>query len=118
MALRFQKRIKLGKGFGLNLSKSGISSSFRTKRGSISKKGVSVKTGIPGLTFRKSFKNSGCLASILVYFFMVVGIVSCSVDNCRCSDFETQSQAQVALIDGCDELDRDNDGIACENLPD
>lgn len=117
MAFRFQKRIKLGKGFGLNISKSGISSSYRSKRGSISKKGISVKTGVPGLTYRKSFKNSGCLASIFLCLFIVLGLASCSTDNCRCSDFETQSQAQDAFVGGCDELDRDNDGIACENLP-
>lgn len=117
MAFRFQKRIKLGKGLGLNISKSGISSSFRTRKGSISKKGISIRTGIPGLTYRKNFKNSGCIASILLYLCIAVGIASCSADNCKCSDFETQSQAQGALIDGCEELDRDNDGIACENLP-
>ncbi|MBF31117.1 DUF4236 domain-containing protein [Aequorivita vladivostokensis] len=64
MGFRYQKRINLGKGFGLNISKSGVSPSFRTKRGSLSSKGYSIRSGIPGLTYRKTFskvKNSGCL---------------------------------------------------------
>ncbi|WP_409187172.1 DUF4236 domain-containing protein [Antarcticibacterium sp. 1MA-6-2] len=44
MGFRFQKRINLGKGLGLNISKSGISPSIRTKVGSISSKGYSVRT--------------------------------------------------------------------------
>jgi hypothetical protein len=43
MGFRFQKRIKLGKGIGLNISKSGISPSIRTKKGSISSKGYSIR---------------------------------------------------------------------------
>ncbi len=64
MGFRYRKRINLGKGFGLNISKSGVSPSFRTKRGSLSSKGYSIRSGIPGLTYRKTFsrvKNSGCL---------------------------------------------------------
>ena len=63
MGLRYQKRINLGKGFGLNISKSGVSPSLRTKRGSLSSKGYSIRSGIPGVTYRKTFskaKNSGC----------------------------------------------------------
>ncbi|MBZ4043257.1 DUF4236 domain-containing protein [Flavobacterium hibisci] len=56
MGFRFQKRIKLGGGLGLNISKSGISPSLRTKIGTFSKSGYSVKTGIPGL----KYQNSGC----------------------------------------------------------
>ncbi len=69
MGFRFQKRIKLGKGFGLNISKSGITPSYRTKRGSLSSKGYSIKTGISGMTFRKSFSKSskgGCMLLLLV----------------------------------------------------
>lgn len=64
MGFRFQKRIKLGKRLGINISKSGITPSYRTKRGSLSSKGYSIRTGIPGLSYRKSFKKtkgSGCL---------------------------------------------------------
>lgn len=69
MGFRYQKRIKLGKGLGLNISKSGISPSFRTKKGSISSKGYSIRSGIPGLTYRKTFSKSsskGCLLILLV----------------------------------------------------
>jgi hypothetical protein len=57
MGFRFQKRIKLGGGLGLNISKSGISPSLRTKIGTFSKNGYSAKTGIPGVRYQ----NSGCL---------------------------------------------------------
>lgn len=57
MGFRFQKRIKLGGGFGLNISKSGISPSLKTKIGSFSKNGYFVKTGISGLRYQ----NSGCI---------------------------------------------------------
>ncbi|NHM05694.1 DUF4236 domain-containing protein [Flavobacterium sp. CYK-4] len=67
MGFRFQKRINLGKGLGLNISNSGISPSLRTKSGSISSKGFSVKTGIPGVSYRKSYKSSGCLLLIVLY---------------------------------------------------
>ncbi|WP_413614488.1 DUF4236 domain-containing protein [Flavobacterium sp. N502540] len=60
MGFRFQKRIKLGGGLGLNLSKSGISPSLRTKMGTFSKSGYSVKTGISGLRYQ----NSGCITLI------------------------------------------------------
>ncbi len=77
MALRFNKRIKLGKGLGINVSKSGITPSYRSKRGSLSSKGYSLKTGIPGLTYRKTFskaKNSGCL--IVVFLFLSIIMVT------------------------------------------
>lgn len=34
-----------------------------------------------------------------------------------CSEFAYQEEAQAALNGGATELDRDNDGVACENLP-
>lgn len=70
MPIRFYKRIKLGKRVGINISKSGISPSIRTKLGSISKRGFSIRTGIPGLIYRKNFssaKGKGCfLQSIII----------------------------------------------------
>ncbi len=70
----------MGKGFGFNISKSGITPSYRSKRGSVSSKGYSVRTGIPGLTYRKTFsksKNNGCLVTFLL--LMVLGFaISCS----------------------------------------
>lgn len=79
MSFRYQKRIKLGKGFGLNISKTGISPSYRTKRGSLSSKGYSVKTGIPGLTYRKTFnkaKNSGCIMMLLLIISLSLVTIS------------------------------------------
>lgn len=77
MGFRYQKRIKLGKGFGLNISKSGISSSLKTKKGTISSKGYSIRTRIPGLTYRKIFSKSskgGCV-SMLIFFFSFLLII-------------------------------------------
>lgn len=71
MGFRFHKRIKLGKGFGLNISKSSITPSYRNKRGSVSSKGYSVRTGIPGFSYRKTFSKSskgGCLGVLFVFF--------------------------------------------------
>jgi hypothetical protein len=64
MGFRFQKRINLGGGLGFNISKSGISPSLRTSKGTISSKGLSVRTGISGVNYQNNFskeKNSGCM---------------------------------------------------------
>ena len=61
MGFRFNKRVNIGKGFGLNVSKSGVSPSFRTKLGSFRTKGYSLKTGVPGLSYRKASNSKGCL---------------------------------------------------------
>lgn len=133
MAFRFNKRINLGKGLGINLSKSGITPSFRNKRGSLSSKGYSVRTGISGLSYRKTFckaKNSGCLV-ILFPFLLVIILISCVSDqnekideitstDCRdtnCANYTSQSAAQSAFNadpECRNDLDADNDGIACE----
>ena len=63
MGFRFQKRIKLGGGLGLNISKSGISPSLRTKIGTFSKNGYSVKTGISGVRYQ----NSGCILTFIAF---------------------------------------------------
>lgn len=67
------KRINLGKVIGINVSKSGLSPSVRSKRGTISKKGYSNRTGIPGVTYRKSFssKNSGCLVLLSLFIAII-----------------------------------------------
>lgn len=67
MSFRFQKRVKLGGGFGLNISKSGISPSLRTKMGTFNKNGYSVKTGISGVRYQ----NSGCMV-----LFAFTGIIT------------------------------------------
>ena len=71
MGFRFHRRINLGNGVGINVSKSGISSSLRTKYGSISSKGFSLRTGIPGLTWRGGFggKNGGAAILLLILVF-------------------------------------------------
>jgi len=128
MGFKYYRRIKLGKGLGLNISKSGITTSYRSKRGSIGSKGYSIRTGIPGLTYGKGFKKSksGCMLFIC-FMILIITLFSCTTDDiddtgsgdCSCSDFSTQSQAQSAFNSGScgNELDRDNDGIACEDLP-
>ncbi len=77
MSFRFHKRVKLSKGLGIHISKSGITPSYRGKRGSLSSKGYSIRTGIPGLTYRKTFskaKNSGCMVMLLVVVIVVYAI--------------------------------------------
>ena len=79
MSFRFNKRVNLGNGLGLNVSKSGISTSQRTKFGTIGSKGFSIKTGIPGLTYRGSFSNSKSknkndgITTLIVW--MIIGLV-------------------------------------------
>lgn len=75
MGFQFYKRLKIKNGFGLNLSKSGISSSIRTRKGSISTKGYSIKTGIKGLNYRKRYSkstNRGCLGFVFVILSLVI----------------------------------------------
>ncbi len=72
MGLRFSKRVNLGKGLGFNISKSGITPSLRTKSGSVSSKGFSVKTGVPGLTYQKKFKSRGCLLLIIISISIIL----------------------------------------------
>ncbi|WP_229029181.1 excalibur calcium-binding domain-containing protein [Flavobacterium sp. SLB02] len=75
-----------------------------------------------------SGKNNGCLVLILIT--MTIGFaISCSDSsdssnsNCptkTCGDFKTQGQAQSTFDSNRScykNLDNDNDGIACENLP-
>ena len=83
MSFRFQKRIKLGKGLGVNVSKSGITPSYRNKKGSVSTKGYSVRTEIPGLSYRKTFsksKSSGCL---VVFILLLVSSSALTVVSCK-----------------------------------
>jgi len=75
MSVRYQKRVNLGKGVGLNVSGSGISTSLRTKYGSISPRGFSFRTGIPGLSFRSisgKGKNAGAAIAVLLFIGAVV----------------------------------------------
>jgi hypothetical protein len=79
MGFRFQKRVSLGGGLGLNISKSGVSPSYRTRYGSISSKGFSFRTGIAGLTYRSGFGgrsrkgNAGdAILLLFVAFWLVI----------------------------------------------
>lgn len=77
MGFRFSKRINLGGGLGLNVSKSGISPSLRTKGGTISNKGFSLKTGVSGVNYRNNFakaKSSGCVL-LFVYTGIAISLV-------------------------------------------
>jgi len=81
MAFKYNKRIKFFKGFGVHISKSGITPSYRGKRGSLSSRGYSIRTGIPGITYRKTFsktKNGGCLLVLLFSISVLLFALSCS----------------------------------------
>ncbi len=73
MGFRVQKRINLGGGLGINIGKKGFSTSYRGKSGSISSKGYTIKTGIPGVSYRSSGK-SGCLV-VIVFIIGIIGIL-------------------------------------------
>ena len=76
MPFHYQKRIRLGKGAGLNLSKRGVSASYRSKHGSIGTRGFSLRTGIPGLTFRSSWaKSKEGLAILLALGLFYLGVL-------------------------------------------
>ena len=57
MSWIFQRRIKLFGGLGLNVSKSGVSWGFRSMFGSVGKNGYSIRTGIPGLSWRERWSS-------------------------------------------------------------
>lgn len=73
MGFRFYRRINMGNGFGLNVSKSGVGASLRGKYGAIGSSGFSIRTGIPGLGYRQGWgkRGQGALA--------VVAIVACAM---------------------------------------
>lgn len=80
MGFRYNKRIGGNKGWGWNISGSGVSSSCRSKYGSIGSRGFSIRTGIPGLSFSSGWgsgKNKGAGAAIFLALigFYVAGLV-------------------------------------------
>jgi hypothetical protein len=82
MGFRYHKRVSNSKGWGLNISGSGISSSYRSKYGSIGSKGFSIRSGIPGLTFRSGWgsgKNKGTVAMIFLAIMGTLFIVYSSI---------------------------------------
>ena len=81
MSVRYQRRISLGKGLGVNLSKSGMSVSKRTPFGSIGTSGYSIRTGIPGLFFRKykpRGRGSSGMKEIAIFIAVVMAILAIS----------------------------------------
>ena len=71
MGFRFQRRLNLSRGMGLNVSKSGVSASVRTRYGTFGTKGFSIRTGIRGLTFRQGYRRSSG-GGVIGLAFMVV----------------------------------------------
>ncbi|MEK6879375.1 MAG: hypothetical protein AABY22_07205 [Nanoarchaeota archaeon] len=59
----FHRRIKLGNGLGINISKSTFSPSLRTPLGTIGTKGYSVRTPIKGVYYRKRFAKKKVVSS-------------------------------------------------------
>lgn len=76
MGFRFQRRVNLGGGWGLNASGSGGSLSYRNRNGSIGTKGFSLRSGIPGLSYRQSWgKGSGAAVAIAMLVMALVAVV-------------------------------------------
>lgn len=68
---------------------------------------------------RKRKTNKGCLAQIIIVTLLIAMSCEDSSDcDSNCSDFSSQAAAQAAFDANrscLSNLDRDNDGIACEN---
>jgi uncharacterized protein YegL len=76
LGFRYCRRINLGRGLGLNVSKSGLSTSYRTKFGSIGSRGFSVRTGIPGLSYRGGGKSAGAAAAFVALVSLAAVVIS------------------------------------------
>lgn len=74
MGFRFQRRINLGNGWGVNASGSGASVSHRSRHGSIGTKGFSLRTGIPGVSYRQSWGKNAAGAALI--FLVIMGVVA------------------------------------------
>lgn len=74
MPFRYQRRINFGGGWGFNLSLRGISTSYRSRYGSVGPRGFSFKTGIPGLTFHQSWKGFGILEFVVFSCLLVFNL--------------------------------------------
>ena len=73
MGFRFSRRVGSNNGFGFNVSGSGVSPSYRTKMGSVSSRGFSIRTGIPGLSFRSGWgggRSKGNTGLIILLFLV------------------------------------------------
>ena len=86
MGFRFYRRVNLGNGLGLNLSKSGVSPGIRTSSGSIGTRSFSLPTGIKGLYYRGSTggKNAGLVMLLILLisgvfilaYYLVIAIIN------------------------------------------
>jgi hypothetical protein len=79
MGIIFRKRVNLGGGLGLNISKTGISTSYRTRFGSIGPRGFSLRSGIPGLYLLSSFSSGGSRKkkgdnSLILFLLIIIAI--------------------------------------------
>lgn len=82
MPFRYQKRIGGNKGLGVNLSKTGISTSYRSSFGAFGSRGFSIRTGIPGLSFRQyNRKGDGFITLFLILFMATIGLAVLIVYN-------------------------------------
>lgn len=83
MSFRIGRRVRIGKGLGVNIGKRGVSVSTRTPFGSVGTSGYSVRTGIKGVSYRKRYSNASgpCSASpkriakIVVWVLVFIGIM-------------------------------------------
>lgn len=76
MGFRFQRRINFCGGWRLNTSGSGGSLSYRSRHGSIGTKGFSLRTGLPGLSYRRNWgKNNGGAALIALTFMLALAAI-------------------------------------------
>ena len=82
MGFQFQRRINIGEGWGVNLSKSGMSLSFRSKYGSINGNGFSLRTGIPGLSYRFRAKKGSEAALIVSLIMLAFALIPMAVNVC------------------------------------
>jgi hypothetical protein len=79
MAFRYYKRLNLGGGHGVNLSRTGASYSKRTSWGSVGTRGFSVRTGIPGLRFYQPWstgKRGKNKAGEFLLILLLIGMIA------------------------------------------
>jgi hypothetical protein len=76
MGFRFQRRIRIGPGFRINLSKSGVSTSLGTKGAwfTVGPRGTRTTAGIPGtgLSYTQSSRNRSGVGALLLLAFLVL----------------------------------------------
>jgi Protein of unknown function (DUF4236) len=75
MGFRFQRRLNLTRGMGLNISRSGVSPSLRTRYGSVGSKGFSIRTGIPGLSYRQRFSRKSDTGLLILVILVALALL-------------------------------------------